>query len=306
MQQLTGQHKVKSLESAVAMIKDGDMIAIGGVLTAREPTAIIREIIRQGKKSLHAIGGAHGYSVDLMCAAGVLAVVENSYVGYEFDLGLSQNYRRACEEKRIAVKDTDCNILLRQLQATEQGIPFMPMPKIDGTDLLDFHPEIQSMKCPFTGKEVSLVPAIKPDVAIIHAHYADRRGNIKIEGPLFKDRLFAITADRVIVSVEKIVLEEEMKKMEPTIPYYCVSAIVEVAQGAHPLSCYPFYAYDRKHLQEFIACSKDKDTLAHYLGQYIYGVHTQGQYLNLVGGNQRLNQLSSWNVSTNQWMEVFK
>jgi len=302
----TNSDKLYSLIDAVSLIDDGAKIVVGGVLTAREPSAIVREIIRAGKRGLHVIAGAHGYAIDLMCAGDVVGICENSFAGYEFDLGLALNYRRACEQGQVVIKETDCNILLQQFRATQFGVPFLPMPKLGGSDLLTLHPEFLASKCPYTGADLTLVPAIKPDVAIIHAHCADKRGNVKIFGPVFKDKLLAIIADKVIVSVEKVISEEEMRRLEPTIPYYHTSAIVPLPFGAHPTACYPDYAYDRKHLQEFVTFSQSAETVKQYLEKYIYQSMNNEQYLELIGGQEKISFLKSWNQDTSQWMEVFK
>ena len=255
---------------------------------------------------LHSIDGAHSFAVDLLCAGDVLGACENSFAGYEFDLGLALNYRRACEKGKVKIRETDCNILLQQWRAAEYGIPFMVMPRLGGSDLLEIHPEFIDMKCPYTGDPVTLVPALKPDVAIIHAQFADAKGNVKILGPVFKDKLKATIAETVIVSVEEIITEEEMKELQPTIPYYQTTAIVKVPFGSHPTSCYPNYAYDRKHLKEFVAFSKTDETMKEYLAKYIHGVETSDDYLSLIGGEQKTNFLQSWSQGTDQWMEVFK
>ena len=241
-----------------------------------------------------------------MCAGGVIGVCENSFVGYEFDLGLALNYRRACEKGNVKIKETDCNILLQQFRAAQFGVPFMPMPKLGGSDLLKLHPEFITSKCPYTGAEVTLVPAIKPDVAIIHAHFADECGNVKILGPIFKDKLLSIIADTVIVSVEKIISEDEMKELQPTIPFYHTTAIVEIPFGAHPTSCYPNYSYDRKHLKEFVALSKNDEMVKDYLHKYVGSPATDEEYLETIGGDTKLSLIQSWKQGTNQWMEVFK
>jgi glutaconate CoA-transferase subunit A len=294
------------MPQAISLIKDGAKVVVGGVLTAREPNAIARQIIKDGKKDLHMIAGAHSFTIDLLCAGGAVGICEDSFVGYEFDLGLALNYRRACEQGRVKIKETDCNILLQQFRATQYGVPFMPMPKLGGSDLLGLHPEFITSKCPYTGTEVTLVPAIKPDVAIIHAHFADPRGNVKIVGPIFKDKLFAIVAETVIVSVEKIISENEMKELQPTIPYYHTTAIVEAPFGAHPTSCYPQYAYDRKHLKEFVAQSKNDETIQGYLKKYVCDLATNQEYLDAIGGDTKMSFLQSWSQGTSQWMEVFK
>jgi glutaconate CoA-transferase subunit A len=299
--------RIKSFHDAGALVGDGAKVAIGGVLTAREPVAMVRELIRQKKKDLHTIGGAHSFAVDLMCAAGIVGTVENSFVGFEFDLGLALNYRRACEQGKIKIKETDCNILLQQFRAVEFGLPFMPMPMLGGTDLLKLHPEFKQMRCPYTGEQLTVVPALKPDVALVHAHFADTRGNVKILGPVFKDRLLSTISDTVIVTVERIISDERMRELGPTIPHYYVSAIVEAPYGSHPTSCYPDYSYDRRHMQEYVQFSRQGEAdVRNYLDTYVYNTAGHEAYIQSIGGGKKIDLLKSWSGGTGEWMEMFE
>ncbi|MCX5908266.1 MAG: CoA transferase subunit A, partial [Deltaproteobacteria bacterium] len=267
------KNKMVSIQEAVALIQDGNMVAVGGNLSAREPMALIREMIRQGKKNLHTIGGAHGIDIDLMCAGGIVGTVQNSYVGLEGDFGMAANFRHGAEKGGVKVKDTDCVALLMQLRASAFGVPFMPMPAVRGTDILKLNPEIKEMNCPYTGESVNLLPAIRPDVAVIHAHKADPQGNLKIDPPYFADPLIVEASDKVIASVEKIVSTEEMERLGATIPYYEVTALVEIPFGAHPTSCYPDYTYDRRHITEYMEIAgKGFDAFqTQYLRKYVSG-----------------------------------
>lgn len=297
------KNKVVSLSEAVSIIRDGDRVAIGGNLSAREPMAFIREMIRQGKKNLHTIGGAHGIDVDLMCAGGIVGMVQNSYVGLEGDFGMAPNYRQAVEKGSVKGKDTDCVALLMQLRASAFGVPFMPMGPVRGTDILKLNPEIKEMDCPYTGQSVNLLPALRPDVAVIHAHRADPLGNLKIDPPYFADPLVVEASDKVIVSVEKIVSPEEMERLGATIPYYEVTALVEIPFGAHPTSCYPDYTYDRRHIAEYmeIAGRGVEAFREGYLKKYVFGPKTHDEYLGLVGGKQNLSRLQEWDENLATW-----
>ncbi len=188
------ENKRMSLAEAASLVQDGMTLAIGGGLSWREPMAFLREIIRQGRRDLRVIGTAHGIDVDLLCGAGAISVVEESYVGFEHDFGMAPNFR---------------------------GLPLV------------------------------LVPALSPDVAIVHAHYGDAQGNLKILPPLVADLFFIRASKHVIATVEKLLPIDELREMEPNVPYFWVESVVEIPYGAHPTSCYPFYAYDREHLAEY-------------------------------------------------------
>jgi glutaconate CoA-transferase, subunit A len=302
----TSKNKVCSLSEAVSHINNGDIIAIGGNLSAREPMGLIREMIRQKKRDLHTFGGAHGIDIDLMCAGGIVKTVQHSYVGLEADFGLAPNYRRMVEEGIIRSKDTDCVAVLTHLRGAVFGVPFMPMPLVRGTDVLKLNPEIKSMKCPFTGEQVNVLQAIKPDCAVIHAHKADRKGNIKLTPPYFADLLIAEASKKTIASVEEIISEEEMNEIGATLPHYEITAVVELPLGAHPTSCYPGYTYDREHLSLYMKFARQGTEVfkAQYLDNYVLGPKDHQEYLNLVGGTARLSRLKDWNKGNDTWCSL--
>ena len=296
-------NKRMSLSEAAELVHDGDMVAMGGNLSAREPMGMIRELIRQGKRNLHTVGGAHGVDIDLMCAGGIVGTVQNSFVGLEADFGLAPHFRRMAEEGAILVRETDCIAIMTQLRASQFGLPFMPTPVVDGTQVLELGTNIHRMTCPFTGEKVNLLPALRPNVAIIHAHRADDRGNVRLYPPYFADLLFVESSDKVIVTVEKIITREEMKDIGSNIPYYEVTAIVELPLGAHPTSCYPDYSYDRAHLAEYMRAAQEGPEAfsSQYLRKYIFGPIEHEEYLELIGGKQKWASLQNWNKDEETW-----
>ncbi|HLI09403.1 MAG TPA: CoA-transferase [Ktedonobacteraceae bacterium] len=303
----TSEQKQASLAEAAAIVQDGMTVAVGGGLSWREPMALLRELIRQGRRDLHVIGTAHGVDVDLLCGASAVSIIEESYVGFEQDFGMAPNFRRACQQGQTKVHDTCCHTLLQQLRAAEYGVPFLPVRSIQGTDFLQLHPEYKTMTCPFTGLPLVLVPALVPDVAIVHAQYGDAQGNLKILPPLVADMLFIRAARHVIATVEQLVPTEELQAMEPNIPYFWVEVVVEVPYGAHPTSCYPFYAYDRRHLAEYYhAASAGPETFAReYLARYVYEPASHDDYLQRVGGALRQRELESWKEGDDTWRALF-
>jgi glutaconate CoA-transferase subunit A len=246
--------------------------------------------------------------IDLLCAGGVLGKVQHSYVGFESDFGLALNYRRACESGSVQVKETDCVAMTMQLRAAQFGLPFMPTPLVAGTDILKYNDEIQQMACPYTGQKVNLLPAMRPNVAILHAHQADEEGNIKILPPFFADALLAETAEKVIVSVEEVIPRDEMKKIGSTIPYYLVAAIVELPLGAHPTSCYPIYTYDRAHIDLYVKLAQRGGVAfrSRYMDKFVYRSKSHAEYLEAIGGEDKRRELSRWNESHQCWLELLE
>ncbi len=299
--------KRMSLAEAASIVQDGMTIAIGGGLSWREPMAFLREIIRQGRRDLRVIGTAHGVDVDLLCGAGAIGIVEESYVGFEHDFGMAPNFRRVCESGQVQVHDTCCHTILQQLRAAEFGVPFLPVRSVQGTDFLRLHPEYKTMTCPFTGLPLVLVPALSPDVAIVHAHYGDAQGNLKILPPLVADLFFIRAAKHVVATVEKLLPTDELRTMEPNVPYFWVESVVEVPYGAHPTSCYPFYAYDREHLAEYHQSAQaGSDVFAReYLTKYVFESATHYDYLARIGGTAKRQLLESWKDGDEAWRVLF-
>lgn len=295
--------KFVSLPEAADLVHDGDIVAIGGNLSAREPMGMIRELIRRGKRDLHTVGGAHGVDIDLMCAGGIVGTVQNSFVGLEADFGLAPHFRRMAEEGTIRVRETDCIAVMTQLRASQFGLPFMPTPVVDGTQVLELSTNVHRMTCPFTGERVNLLPALRPNVAVIHAHRADEMGNVKLYPPYFADLLFVESSDKVIVTVEKVITGEEMKDIASNIPYYEVTVIVELPLGAHPTSCYPDYSYDRAHLAEYMKAAQEGSEAfsSRYLQKYVFGPTDHGEYLKLMGGEQKRAAIQNWNKDEDTW-----
>ncbi len=297
----TAERKVCDLSAAAALVADGDVVALGGGLSHREPMALVRELIRQGRRDLRVVGSAHGIDVDLLIGAGAIGAVEQSYVGFEQDFGLAPAYRRAAQSGSVQIRETCCYTLLQQLRAAEYGLPFMPVRGIVGSDILDLHPEFGVVTCPLTGERLIAVPPLAPDVALIHGLTADERGNVHLRRPLVLDERFAFASRRVVVSVERVVAADEVAASGVTIPYFLVDAVVEAPFGAHPTSCYPHYTYDRDHLARWIAAGADDDGVRGYLQTFVAG--GEDRYREAVG-EPRMTELESFDESAERWQEL--
>ena len=295
--------KRASLADAVSLITDGAMVALGGGLSARLPMAGVRELIRQGRRGLHLVGSAHSIDVDLLVAVGAVRRCEESYVGFEQDLGLAPAYRRAAQDGTLEVAESCCASMLAQLRAAEFGVPFLPVRGVRGSDIAQLHPEYAEITCPFTGETLMAVPALRPDVALLHAPAGDRYGNLHLEQPYVLDERFASASALVVATVEEIVSTGEVMAAGVTIPAHLVAAVTEAPFGAHPTSCYPRYGYDRAHLSEYVAAAQaGGDGLEKYLASYVGG--TEQEYQEAIGAG-RLERLTRWQESTAAWQEMF-
>ena len=300
------RNKLMSLEQMASLVQDDMTVAVGGGLCLREPMAMLRELVRQGKKNLELEGTAHGFDFDFSCGAGIVGAVQATHISFEQDFGLCLNYRRACESGKVKVKENCCNTIIQQMRAGAYGLPFMPIMSAKGSDEVKLHPEFRHMICPFTGNDLILVPAITPDVAIVHAQHGDIHGNVRIEQPYVADILMVRCAKMVLVTVEELVSEKEMAKLGPNLPYYEVTKIAHVPWGAHPTSCYPYYVYDREHISHYYKITQEGDAAfkTKYLDPFVYGTKNNDEYMEKIGGEQRKKRLASWKESKEKWMEL--
>lgn len=293
-----------SLAEAAGLVCDGATVALGGGLSARLPMAMVRELIRRGRSGLNLVGSAHGIDVDMLVASGAVRRVEESYVGFEQDLGLAPAYRRAAESGTIQVAESCCGTVLAQLRAAELGLPFMPVRGIRGSGIAGLHPEYGEITCPFTGEKLVAVPALRPDVALLHAPSGDRYGNLHLDKPYVLDEHFAAASRTVIATVDELVPTDQVIASGVTIPAHLVAAVAEVPFGAHPTSCYPCYAYDRAHLREYLsAVQAGPADLDKYMASYVEG--GEESYRAAVGAD-RLAALTTWSQSVATWQELFR
>jgi glutaconate CoA-transferase subunit A len=304
----TDHDKRRTLDGLASLVSDGAVAAVGGGLSSREPMALLRAILRRGTRGLTVVGSAHGIDIDLLCGGGAISRSSESYVGFEQDFGMAPNYRRALESGVVKTDDSCCYTLVQQLRAAIQGLTFMPVRSVRGTDFLSLHPEYRQMVCPFTGEELLLVPAIEPDVALIHAQYGDAQGNLLIQGPPVADVLFAKASRTVLATVEELVPTERLNELRGVqIPYFYVTAVSEVPMGAHPTACYPFYAYDRRHTTFYYeAARKGAEAFkAEYLSVFVHGAPNHADYLDRIGGEKTRARLSSWQEAEKAWRHLY-
>jgi acyl CoA:acetate/3-ketoacid CoA transferase alpha subunit len=167
--------KQTSLAAAIAAVPAGATLALGGNTLHRAPCAAVHEIVRQGKRGLNLVKTAGAYDVDLLCAAGCAEAVSAGFVGYETPFGLAPAYRRAVETGEVEAREHVCASVIAGLRAASQGVPFMPLAGMDGSDLPAAR-GFARVADPYGGPPVVAIPAIAPDVAILHVQQADRGG----------------------------------------------------------------------------------------------------------------------------------
>ncbi|MGH2534145.1 MAG: CoA transferase subunit A [Thermomicrobiales bacterium] len=262
--------KQTSLTNAISAVSDDMRVALGGNTLHRGPSAAVHEIVRQGKRGLEVVKTAGAYDVDLLAGTGCAASASCGFVGFETVYGQAPSYRRAVERGEMEAKEHACYSVIAGLRAAIQGVPFMPVAGMIGSDVVPargFH----RLADPYSGNEVVVIPAMIPDVAIIHVQEVDARGNARIIGTRFEDVLMARAARHVIVTAERIVDGASFEAVPETvaIPGFMVDAVVEAPRGAWPCSCAGEYDYDAEYLAEYIVASKDEASLRRFVDERI-------------------------------------
>lgn len=258
--------KLMTLEEAVALIHDSDVVGIGGNVLHRAPMAAVREIVRQQKKNLKIVKTAGGMDVDVLCFGGCVESVDAGFISYETEYSLAGHYRKAVQAGIVKGNEHACYTVISALRAASYGIPFMPVRGLQISDLVEVNDYFAPVQDPFSGEYINAVKAICPDVAIIHVQEADKNGNARILGPKYDDVLLSRASKKVIITAETIVPENRFSfaKEKADIPHFLVEAVVQVKKGASPCSCSGLYDIDRKELNEFKAL-KDAGDLKGYL-----------------------------------------
>ncbi|MGA0393529.1 MAG: CoA transferase subunit A [Rhodospirillales bacterium] len=279
--------KTGSLTDAVkSHIRDGDTVFIAGFGHA-VPFALGHEILRQNIKDLTLCRAGTDILFDLMIAAGAVKKVIFGYLGNP-GIGLGHAFRRAVKEGKIEYEDWTNFAMILRLHAARLGMPFLPSRILQLGDMPKALPDLKFMDCPYTGEKLACIPALKPDVAIVHAQAADRNGNIQFYGIDGDTVEGALASDKIIVSVEQL-LEPEQIAQAPErtrIPAHRVSAVCEVPFGAHPSYVEGYYGRDDEHFYAYDKAGRDAETLQTYLKEWVFDCPTRDQYLETIGAKK--------------------
>ncbi len=283
--------KRMSAQQAVALVKDGDHIALGGCLYSRTPIVTLREVLRQGRRGLSLSRNLMCYEGEWFMVAAAAERVVTSWMGIGLPWGLSRIVREFVEQGRVAFEEWSHLALGLRYRAAAMGMPFLPTLSMLGSDLLRTT-GAKTMPCPYTGETLCLVPALFPDVALIHVHRADPLGNAQIDGYRHMDVDIASAATTVILSAEEIVETEQIRRTADStaIPFFVVDAVVEAPYGAYPHECYGLYDADLEHIDGYArqTAAKGADAVREYLDQYVYGPPTFDAYLEQFGTDRLL------------------
>jgi glutaconate CoA-transferase, subunit A len=282
------REKVMSLEEAARLVSDGEHVGIGGCTMSRTPIAMIWALIRARKKNLVVSRSITSTEGDLLLASGVSKHIITSWFSQGIVWGVSKVMRHYTEAKLARFDEWSHMSIGLRYRAGAMGVPFMASRSMVGSDVgRRVGDEIKTMQCPFTGEQVTLLPALNPDVALIHVQRCDAYGNAQLDGLQFMDIDMAMAATRVILTTECIVSNDQIRRTPDAtrIPFFTVDAVVEAPIGCAPHECYGVYEPFFSALDDYAErISKDPDRgCKQYLEEYYYGPKSWPEYLSKIG-----------------------
>lgn len=272
--------RITTLRDAVAeLVHDGDTVAMEG-FTHLIPHAAGHEVIRQAKRDLTVIRMTPDLIYDQLIGMGCVAGLVFSWGGNP-GVGSLHRFRDAVEHgwpRPLALEERSHADMANAYVAGASNLPFAIMRGYVGTDLPRHNPHIRFITCPFTGEELAATPAIRPDVAIIHAQQADRRGNVLVWGIVGVQKEAVLAARRAIVTVEEIVDELDAASNAVILPHWVVSAVCEVPGGAHPSYAQGYYSRDNAFYKAWDPISRDRDPFTQWMTRHVLDTADFGEY----------------------------
>lgn len=281
------ENKVLFMEQAIERyVKDGDTIVIEG-FTHLICFAAAHEIIRQKKKNLTACRLTPDLIYDQMIAAGCVEKLVFSWAGNP-GVGPLYGLRRAVEDgipRSIKIEEYTHFGMVARFMAGAAKLPFMILNNFSGSSLAQFNKNIKSVKCPYSGKILATVPAINPDVALIHVQRVDQTGNAQIWGLMGVQKEAAFSSKKVIIVAEELV-DSSIIRSDPNrtvIPGMIVDAVVIEPYAAHPSYAQGYYDRDNRFYVEWYKISKNRKSMEKYISDWILGVSGRSEYIKKLG-----------------------
>ncbi|MFH9373625.1 CoA transferase subunit A [Streptomyces anulatus] len=284
--------KVMSMREAVAaFVRDGDTVSLEG-FTHLIPTAAGHEIIRQGRRNLTVVRMTADIVVDQMLAAGCVTRLVSSFVGNSSAGSLGELRRRIehADPEPLEFEEYSHYGMVCRYLAGSQRLPFYPLRSYAGSDLPSVNPGIRKVASPYPAadgptEQIYVVPPVNPDVTIVHAQRADRRGNTQIWGLTGIQAEAVYAAEKAVVVVEELVADEVVRS-DPNrtlIPAHAVDAVVVCPRGAHPSFAQGYYDRDNAFYRSWSAISKDPARLRQWLEEWVHGTADHAEYVARLG-----------------------
>lgn len=302
-----GNNKRYSLEEAIALINDGDMVTFSGFTVWRRPMAAVYEMIRQKKKDLHIVEVNSGTHTELLIGAGCVKIWESCWIGHELFGKVPHCMNRELKKGTIIAEDYSHQHMVYRLAAGAYGVPYLPTYAAKGSDILnpDYDmlgnnnlrtgedPHIPKKKFdfqedPFYDEGTLIhVPAARPDVCVVSAQLVGEEGTLRILGQTYTDEEAIKAAKKVIVIAEEVVPETYLRE-DPAanlIPSYLVDAIVELPWNAHPTGSYGAYDIDGAFISKLAEATRTEEGTREWLNEWVYGISSHDEYLDKLGAS---------------------
>jgi acyl CoA:acetate/3-ketoacid CoA transferase alpha subunit len=274
-------------EAIEKFVSDGDYLVYECNYLQRGPAALIREVIRQEKKDLWLGAKFTWVAAALLVGAGCVSKLD---VGF-FLFG--PVVEEAIRSGKVKAYEYSNVVMTNRIMAGAMGLPFIPVRSFGGTDGFE-HSGAKLIEDPYTGQPITIIPALNPDVALIHVHQSDVYGNARIFGTGISHVESALASKKVILSTEEIIDTEEIQR-DPgrtTIPYHVVDAVVHLPYGAYPGECQGRYASDVGHVVEVVGATM-RGWIPQYLDKYVHGVANHAEFMDKLVGYQRIKDITS-------------
>ncbi len=261
-----------SLRKAAALVQNSTTLALGGMTLYRRPVAFVRELLRRDSRprDLTLLAFTAGYAADLLVGTGCVTTVRTAYFGLEV-FGLAPMFTHYANQGELAIIEETETSLVMGLRAAVNGVGYLPSTAWQHTDLLRLRPDITTLPDPYTGETLTAFPAVRVDVAVIHALEVDADGNAAINNNLAIDQLLVYTADTVIITAEQRVERIQAAPSKTIIPFPGIDYIAIAPNGAYPTSCYPLYPLDGHALLHYTDTCTTPDAFDAYLSLWLDG-----------------------------------
>lgn len=277
--------EIVELSTAVEeLIQDGDSVAYEG-FTHLIPHAAGHETIRQGKKHLTLIRMTPDLIYDQLIGMGCADKLIFSWGGNP-GVGSLYRFREAVEKAwphKLEIEEHSHADMANAYVAGASGLPLSILRGHAGTDLPKHNPTIKFIDCPFTGERLAATPSLKPDVAVIHAQKADRKGNVLMWGLLGVQKEAVLAARRAIITVEEIVDDLDAPPNATILPSWVISAVCEVPRGAHPSYAHGYYERDNGFYLYWDTVAKDRETFQAWMKRHVLDTKDYAEFRRVVG-----------------------
>jgi glutaconate CoA-transferase subunit A len=274
------ENAVNLQEAVEVLVRDGDAVALEG-FTHLIPSAAAHELIRQEKRDLTLIRMTPDLIYDQLIGMGAASKLIFSWGGNP-GVGSLHRFRDAVERgwpNSLQIEEHSHAGMANRYVAGASNLPFAVLRGYVGTDLPKVTGTIRPVTCPFTGEELMAVPALRPDVAVIHAQQADRRGNVMLWGITGIQKEAVLSAKRAIATVEEVVEEFEPRPFQVVLPSVAVDAIAVEPKGAHPSYADGYYDRDNAFYEAWDPISRDRERFREWMEEHVLGVEDFSEHL---------------------------